>query len=250
MLFFGFNLLGEFTAWLLYQKFGLTWSQGPLPLLEVPNVFYLAPYIALVLSYFFVRRLGHHMLSQLWLYAVIAGVVGLVTVLASLHSEDTYGWFATIIQTPRLIVVIWFARRVSAISFQHSLLLIGLTTTMLSPSALLPPQLYADPPLAWPLPLYFSLLVGGALLKGLAVWALVNAQTVASSTKTVMPPVMAMVLLAAALSGLVSNAWAPFPVYDWVLPMLVVPALAVVITYTVRVRRPPESQVGLKLRST
>ena len=260
LLFFGFHPLREFIAWPLFLNFGLTWGQVPaVPVLfEVPDLFYWVPFVwvpfvFLTVSYLFVRRLGHHMLSQLWLYAITVNVIGLVyhpSVSTSFPSGHTDVWEATIIEATRLVVVILFARKVSSISFRHSLLFIGLTAAMHGPASFLPPHLNADLAGAWPLHIYITFLVGGVLLRGLAVWTLVNAQAFTSSSKTILPPVMAMILLSTTLYALASNVWAPVLVYyDWVLPMLIVPSLAVVVTYAVRVRGPGEPQPGLELQS-
>ena len=121
---------------------------------------------------------------------------------------------------------------------------------MHGPASFLTPHLNGDLAGAWPLHIYITFLVGGVLLRGLAVWTLVNAQAFTSSSKTILPPVMAMILLSTTLYALASNVWAPVLVYyDWVLPMLIVPSLAVVVTYAVRVRGPGEPQPGLELQS-
>ena len=63
-------------------------------------------------------------------------------------------------------------------------------------------------------------------MRGLAVWALIKEHAATSSTRSLLLLVMPMVLLGAALNGLVFSVWAPVPVnYGWVLPMLVVPSL-------------------------
>ena len=98
---------------------------------------------------------------------------------------------------------------------------------------------------------YITLMIGGNLLRGFAVWALVKEQAVTSSTKTLLPPLITMTLFGAVLYGLVVNNWTPFPVYyDWILPTLIVPALAVVLTYAVRDRGSGEPQPSLELQST
>ncbi len=254
MLFFGFNILHEFIAWPLFQTFRLIRGQGPMVLFEIPELYYWIPFVILVVSYLFVRRLGHQVLSQLWLYAIVASALGLAyhpSVSETFQSAHAHGLDLAVIEAARLIVVVLFARRLSAISFRHSLLFIGLTTAMQAPASFLPPHLHTDPAVAWPLSIYIAFLVGGLLLRGLAVWALVNTHAVTSSMKVLLPPVVVMVLLDAAFNAVASNVWAPMPIYyDWVLPTLMVPALSVVAAYAVRVRGPGEPQPGLKLQST
>ena len=256
MLFLGFNILREFIAWPLFQTFGLTWGQGqgPMVIFEIPELYYWIPFVILVVSYLFVRRLGHQMLSHLWLYAIVASALGLAyhpSVSETFQSAHAYGLDLAMIEAARLIVVVLFARRVSAISFRHSLLFIGLITAMQAPASFLPPHLHTDPAVAWPLNIYITFLVGGLLLRGLAVWALVNTQAVTSSTKVLLPPVVVIVLLDAALNAVASNVWAPIPIYyDWVLPTLIMPVLAVLATYAVRVRDPGEPRLGLGFQLT
>ena len=256
VLFFGFHILGELIGWLLLQNFDLTQSLEPARIWEIPNALYVVAFVFMVVPYLFVRRLGHHVLSNLWLYVIIVGAIGLVfgPALASLDSENAQLWWATAFALAQVIVLVWFARRVSAASFRHSLLLIGLVAVMQSPIIFVPPHLHIDPEFVWPVPRYITHLIGGALLRGLAVWSLVNAQTVTSSTRTVLPPVLAMVIIAAVLFGLNSPIWVLVRVEGWSsllyvgVSSLIAPALAVVITYAVRVRRPADPEGGLKLQ--
>ena len=254
MLFFGLRLLTEFNAWVLSQNFGIACCQLPEVIWEVPNLPLLTPLVLLAVSYLFVRRLGHDLLSKLWLYTITVGAIGLVTVLPALvsfHSVETYVWLLTTTEAVRLVTIVWFARNLSAVSFRHSLLFIGLATVLLSPGSFIPPQFHMDPAVAWPLHVYITLLVGGTLLRGLAVWLLIKGQPVTSSTRTIALPLIAMVLPSATLSALVVNVWPPFPMYyEWILPTLMVPALAVVLTYAVRVREPEEPQPARKTSHT
>ena len=258
LLFFGFHLLGELTASLLLQNFDLTWGEGVARFWEIPNVFYLLPFALLVVLYLFVRRLDDHILSNMWLYAIVMGVVGFasVPVTSSFESYSSYLWWATALGMGRFLILVWFARRVSALSFRHSLLLIVLATAMQSPISFIPPHFFVDPKLVWPVPMYLTQLIGGVLLRGFAVWSLVNVGLVISSTKSVLIIVMPTVLLAAVLFGVTNYIWDHVSAWDW-LPMLfvgisslVAPALSMVITYAVRVRRPAEPESGLKLQSS
>ena len=258
LLFFGLHLLGELIASLLLQNFDLTWGEGVARFWEIPNVFYLLPFALLVVLYLFVRRLDDHILSNMWLYAIVMGVVGFasVPVTSSFESYSSYLWWATALGMGRFLILVWFARRVSALSFRHSLLLIVLATAMQSPISFIPPHVHVDPKFVWPVPVYLSQLFGGVLLRGFAVWSLVNVRLVTSSTKSVLMVVIAMLLLVAVLFGVTINIWARISEQDW-LPMLfvgvsslVAPAFTVVITYAVRVRRPAEPESGLKLQSS
>ena len=95
LLFFGFDILGWFISWLLPELFGVTWNRGTARPWEVPNVFLASPFALLVASYFFVRRLDHHMLSHLWLFAIIFGAIGIIAASAtvSFDSLSTLGWW-------------------------------------------------------------------------------------------------------------------------------------------------------------
>ena len=255
MLFFGFRTLHEFIAApLILLDFGGDCCRAPMVLWATSKVSYFVPFILLVVSYPFVRRLRHDLLSHLWLYVIIVGGIGLITVLPALgyfHLIGKYVWLITTSEAVRLVAIVWFARKLSAVSFRYSLLFIGLATVLQSPATFIPPQHHMPPAVAWPLPIYITLLIGGTLLRGLAVWTLIKVQTVTSSTRTALPPLVAMVLPAAALYALVVNVWPPFPMYyEWILPMLIVPALAVVLTYAVRVRGSGEPQPSMKLQST
>ena len=249
LLFVGFNLLGVLIFWLVPEKFGYTWNRGLVRLWEVPNVSFAIPFALLVTSYFFVRRQDHHMLSHLWPYTIVVGAIGVISapVLASLDSASTLGWWAAAFALGGFILLVWFARRISALSFRHSLLFIGLTIAVPSPASFIPPLLPTDPSIAPSLPIYIhiTLLVGGVLMGGLAVWALANIRIVVSTTRAVLPRVMAIMLLAAALITLgAAYTVEPVRVLDWVVPMLtagtsslIASTLAVVITYVFRVRR-------------
>ena len=255
ILFFGFRTLHEFiVAPLILLDFSGDCCRAPMVLWTTSKVSNFVPFILLVASYPLVRRLHHDLLSHLWLYVIVAGGIGLTAVLPTLgyfHSMGKYVWLITTSEAVRLVAMVWFARKLSAVSFRHSLLFIGLATVLQSPGSFIPPQFHMPPAVAWPLPIYISLLIGGTLLRGLAVWSLIKVQTVTSSTRTALPPLVAMVLPAAALYALVVNVWPPFPMYyEWILPMLIVPALAIVATYAVRVRGPDEAQPGLGLQST
>ncbi len=246
LLFLGFDLLGLLISWLLTDIFEVNWGQGTVHPWEFPNAFLVIPFGLLLASYFFVRRLNDRLLSYLWLYTIIVVTIGLVSasVLASIDSASTHVWWASAFGLVGLIVLVWLARRISAESFRHALLFIVLTMAVASSASLTPSQFHTDPSIAPSLPIYIMLWVGGALMGGLAVWAVANAGTVVSTTRTVLPPVIAMLLLTAALVGLsATDLYEPVDVLDWVVLMLtaglsslLAPTLAVVVTYVVRVR--------------
>ena len=259
MLFFGFKILRDFIAApLVVLDFGGDCCRAPLVLWANSNVSFFAPFILLVVSYPLVRRLRHDLLSYLWLYVIIGGIIGLITVLPALgylHSMETSAWLTMTFAAVHLVAIVWLARKLSAISFRLSLLFIGLTTVLDTPGSFIPPYLLRpDAAIAFPWPphIYVTLLIGGTLLRGLAVWTLIKEQTVISSARTVLLLVMLMGLLAATLHVFATKVWVYLPVdSEWtIVPMLIVPALAIVATYAVRVRGPRESQPGLELQST
>ena len=256
MLFFGYRILSELVAGtVILIDFGIDCCWAPPVLWAKSNVTYFIPFTLVVVSYPFVRRLRHDLLSYLWLYLIIVGILGMIAILSVspvFHSMETVVWLVAVRETVGLVATVWFARKLSAYSFESSLLFIGLTTVLTVPSSFILPQFHADSPIAWTPYMYITLLIGGTLVRGLAVWSLIKVHDVTTSTMSVLLLVLPMVLLGTALNGLVFNVWAPAPVdnYGWVLPMLVVPALAVVLTYAVRVRGPGEPQPGLKLQST
>ena len=262
LLFIGFSLLGWLISWLLPETFGTTWSRGFVRPWEVPNVILAAPYVLLVASYYSVRRLNHHMLSHLWLYAIIVGAIGLVSALAlgSLDSVSTAGWLSAAFTLAELMVLVWFARKVSAMSFLHSVLFIGLTIAVPNLTTLIP---HEEPSTVLAIPAYIAILLGSAILSGIAVWALANTETVVSTTRSVLRPVIGIALLASVLF-ILANAGVLFVLadgdpagsvrgIDWIghllitgLSSLIAPALAVAATYAVRVRR----RIGQELKPT
>ena len=122
-----------------------TWSLPPLlrPFLNVSL-------ILLALFYFQVRRMGRAILSLLWAFSFVSEAVIIVaspyTYLTDLDQiwefseswwtrwEVSVGWWSidvasllTILLT--ILVLVWFARQASKISFGHALVLIGLATS-------------------------------------------------------------------------------------------------------------------------
>ena len=249
LFFFGFTLLG-WLIWLLLPVIsGVTWVRTGLPW-EFPNIFLVIPFGLLVASYFFVRRLNHRLLSHLWLYAIVVSTIGLISipVMASLHSSSAPVWWGTAFGLAGFIAIIWFARKISTISFRHSLLFIALTSAVAvpNPNNFIPSHLDAYPSVGPSLTIAIALWAGAVLLGVLAAWTLANSQTVVSTTRTVLPPVLAVPLLSAANMALAATGFVrPDSILDWIVLMLtaglsslMVPTLAVVITYAVRVRGP------------
>ncbi len=255
MLFFGYRILSELVAGtVILIDFGnedCCWA--PPVLWARSNLIYFVPFTLLVVSYPFVRLLRHDLLSHLWLYVIVMGGVGIVTILSVtpvFHSTGTIVWLVMTREAVGLAAMVWFARKLSAYSFESSLLFIGLTTVLLVPSSFIPPLFHPDSYIAWTPHMYITLLIGGALVRGLAVWSVIKVHAVTSSTRSLLLTVMPLVLLGTALNGLVLIVWDPVPLYQWGLPTLVVPALAVLLTYAVRVRGPKEPQPDLRLQST
>ena len=253
MLFFGYRILSEFTAGTVARiDFGVDCCWAPAVLWATSNVLFFVPFTLLVASYPFVRRLHHDLLSHLWLYVIIMGGVGIATILSVtpvFHSTGTIVWLVMTREAVGLAAVVWFARKLSTYSFASSLLFIGLTTVLLVPSSFIPPLFHPDSYIAWTPHMYITLLIGGTLVRGLAVWSVIKMHDVTSSTRSLLLIVMPLVLLGTVLNGLVLIVWNPVPLYQWGLSTLVVPALAVVLTYALRVRGPGEPQQGLKLQS-
>ena len=253
LFFFGFTLLGALISWLLPVISGITWVRTGHPW-EFPNLFLVIPFVLLLASYLSVRRLNHPLLSHLWLYAIVVSAIGFISapVMASANSASTLGWWATAFGLASFIVLVWIARRISVMLFRHSVLFIALAAAVAvpNPNNFIPSHLDAYPSVAPSLPITITLWAGGVLLGILAVWALGNTETVVSTTKTMLPPVIMM--LAAALIALgAAYVVESVHVLDWIVPMLtaglsslIAPALAAAITYAVRVRRP----VGTELQ--
>ena len=250
LFFFGFTLLGGIISWLIHEIFGVTWIRTGRPW-EFPNAFLVIPFALLLASYFFVRRLNHHMMSHLWLYAIVLSTIGFISapVMGLVSSASTLVWWATAFGLSGFIVLIWFARRISAMSFRHSLLFIALTAAVAVPNPnnfiFIPSHIDVYSSVGPSPAMSGTLWVGAGLLGVLAVWALANTRAVVSTTRTVLPPVLAILLLSASLMALAATTIVrPTSLLDWIVPMLttglsslIAPALAVLITYTVRVRR-------------
>ena len=254
LFFLGFTLLGGLISWLLPVISGVTWIRTGLPW-EFPNIFLVIAFPLLVASYFYVRRLDHRLLSHLWLYAIVVCTIGFISapLMASASSASTLGLWATGFGVAGFIVLIWFARRISVMSFRHSVLFIALTSAVAvpNPNNFIPSHLDAYPSVEPSPSITITLWAGGVLLGVLAVWTLANAQSVVSTTRTVLPPVLAIPLLSAANMALAATGFVRADsILDWVVLMLtaglsslIAPILTVVVAYAVRVRGPTDSEV-------
>lgn len=83
MLFFGYRILGELVAGtVILIDFGIDCCWAPPVLWAKSNVTYFIPFTLVVVSYPFVRRLRHDLLSYLWLYLIIVGILGMIAILS------------------------------------------------------------------------------------------------------------------------------------------------------------------------
>ena len=247
LLFVVFPLVGEIMVWLMFQILGLSLAQERVwPGADQYGV-YAVILLPRIVSYLLVRRLGHPLLSQLWLYSIVAGAIGIGSgpILARFDSMSSFQWGITVVSAFSMFALVWFAREVSAVSFRHSLLFICLATAVHVPGSFIPPQFLAGPSFASLLPTYLILLVGGVLLKGTAVWSLINIQRVVSSTRSVLPTVIAILLVISAFTPVLPSLWDHRDQVSWILGVLSVgasgliySALIMALAYAVRIREP------------
>ena len=258
LLFFGFPLVGELIIRLSFQFFGVTWDQSSTSLRTLTDGLLLIPFVLHSVSYLFVRRLRHRTLSHLWLYAIIAGAIAIVSRLAfapfDSFTDGIYPWLFVIpilLSITNIALLVWFARRVSAVTFGHSLLFIGLVVAMEYPGTIIPLNLLYPSTVSVP---YFSALVALAvvhvIVKGTAVWLLVNHTALASSTRNLLMLVSLFILMGGLQLGVSVGFNDPFVdrisllinilmgVGQWVIQY----GVAVLIVYAVRVRRPLDGE--------
>ena len=148
MLFIGIPLVEQASWWLLTHalgNFNITFDVDSLPS-------YIAPFlnlslVLLCLLYFRVRRLGRSTLSLLWtlafVYEAVATAIYLVFDMADSERWSVVSmswWSIGVAFLPSTLVLVWFARQASRISFNHALVLIGLAFA-LDGSGLLMPNL-------------------------------------------------------------------------------------------------------------
>ena len=148
MLFIGIPLVEQASWWLLTHalgNFNITFDVDSLPS-------YIAPFlnlslVLLCLLYFRVRRLGRSTLSLLWTFAFVYEAVATTTYLVFDVTDSerwsvvsTSWWSIGVAFLLSTLVLVWFARQASRISFNHALVLIGLAFA-LDGSGLLMPNL-------------------------------------------------------------------------------------------------------------
>ena len=121
--------------------------------------------LILGLFYFQVRRLGRTTLSLLWVFSIVYEAVETTTYLlldvsdlgqwpAIEISGSGWTWHMSLEFLPATIVLVWFARQASRISFNHALVLIGLATPGYVSSMILSSLVFArfeDRAVAWDL---------------------------------------------------------------------------------------------------
>ena len=135
--------------------------------------------ILLAIVYLRVRRMRRTMLSLVWAYAIVATVIdSVVPLLDSMSLIDESGqlnepmyWLVIAVKTlVPIIVLVWFARQASRISFQHALVLIGLSTALVSSGVIFPHPLVIRWGGGWPFTL--GITVFTIAVKLLAFWVL------------------------------------------------------------------------------
>lgn len=145
--------------------------------------------ILLAIVYFRVRALGRVMLTLAWAYSLVIltanGTIELI-----FHFVDEEWWYSA----PRIhlwsgmrflvpiIVLVWFARQASRISFQHALVLIALSTALVTSGFLIPHPLSGTFG-GWPFPWGMSVL--SAIMGLFAVWVLSRLDKAEDSVGTV-----------------------------------------------------------------
>ena len=136
--------------------------------------------LILGLFYFQVRRLGRTTLSLLWVFSIVYEAVETTTYLlldvsdlgqwpAIEISGSGWTWHMSLEFLPATIVLVWFARQASRISFNHALVLIGLATVLGGSGLLMPNLIFArflGEQVAW----YLVFIVLALML--FAVWVL------------------------------------------------------------------------------
>ena len=140
MLIVGIPVIDRTIWWLLPHIFGnfdVTFEVRSLPLFI--RLLLNVSLLLLGLFYFQVRRLGRTTLSLLWVFAIVYEAVEITTYqlldvsdlgqrLAIEISRSEWTWHFGFEFLPTTIVLVWFARQASKISFGHALVLIGLAT--------------------------------------------------------------------------------------------------------------------------
>lgn len=259
LLFFGFPLVGELMIRLSFQFFGVTWGhQSSTSLWTFVDRLFLTSFALHAVSYLFVRRLEHQILSHLWLYAITTTAIVIVSrlVVAPFDSltDGMYLWLFVIsilLSITNVALLVWFARRVSAITFGHSLLFIGLVVAMESPGSFIPLNFLYPSTMSVP---YQSALVALAaihvIVKVTGVWSLVNHTVLASSTRYLLTLVSLFILIGGLQLGGSVGFNDPFVdrmsllmnILTGIGQLIVQYGVAVLIAYVVRVRRPADAK--------
>ena len=257
LLFFGFPLVGELLIWLSFVFFDSTWDQSGASLWTLTYGLLLIPFVLHSVSYLFVRRLKHRILFHLWLYAIIAGAIAIVSRLAvapfDLDTPDMFGWVMGIsaaIFAASLIVLVWFARRESAISFRHSLLFIGLVVAIESPGTFIPLNfLYPSEVSAPYSSVFVALAAVHVIVKVAGVWSLVNHTVLTSSARNLLTVVSLFILLAGLqlVSVVFNDPYVDgmsllFNMASGIGQWVVQYGIAIAIVYVVRVRKPADGK--------
>ena len=254
MLFFGFPLVGELIIRLSFQFFGDTWYQSSTDPWTVANGLLLTSFALHAVSYLFVRRLEHQILSHLWLYAIITVAIAVVSklVLAPFDSltDGMYRWLFVIsilLTITNIALLVWFARRVSAITFGHSLLFISLVVAMESPGTFIPLNFPYQSTVSAPYSLVLvALATIHVIVKATGVWSLVNHTALASSTRNLLTLVSLFILMSGLQLGVSVGFNDPFVdrisllinIMTGIGQLVVQYGVAVLIAYAVRVREP------------
>ncbi len=254
LLFFGFPLVGELIIRLSLHFFGDTWDQSSTDLWTIADGLLLTPFVLHAVSYLFVRRLDHQVLSHLWLYAIITGAIAIVyrLVVAPFDSftDGMYRWLfviSIIFSIADIALLVWFARRVSAITFGHALLFIGLVVAMESPGTFIPLNFLYPSTVSVP---YSSVLVAMAavhvIVKAAGVWSLVNQGTITSSMRNLLTLVSLFILIGGLQLGVSVGFNDPFVdrmsllinILTGIGQLIIQYGVAALLAYAVRVREP------------
>ena len=252
LLYFGLPLLGELTARDLIEPFGTVLYFGS----EGGGAGYLGfglfPTTLLLITLPFVRRQRHQVLSQLWLYAIVIGILGMISdqalELLDYEAAQTAGILFTAIELTRWVILILLARRMSSISFRYSLLFIGLVVALGSPGTFVPQRVlyetdYLHPDLVQPTSVYVGLLLGKVAVAGAGIWSLSNAAYLMSSQRTLVGSLAVLIMLPTISVAIAMRYTESGDGLAWLLPVSTVMASFVVwnavtllVSYLTRVR--------------
>ena len=186
-LFFGLPLAGELTRWGLLEWLHDTENPSSDSFVTVLGYGLALVVIVNLALYPLVRRLGQPILSQFWLYSVAVAAVRLAAVTGHGLLEPGPIWGVLVSIAPPAIVLVWFARRASAISFRHSLVFICLAVVLDTPGALLPLEfLYPSLDSAPFTTVFIPLAVVHVIVRAIGVWSFVNYTILESSARNLL----------------------------------------------------------------